>query len=213
MSQPPVLEQGQPSKLVPMAIYICYLASFLAGITGLVGVILAYVNRGSGPAWLETHFHYQIRTFWIGLLYTLIGFATMIVLIGWLVFLAAAIWLILRCAKGMSWLDRGEPVPDPMTWGVCADALASSRRRRRKGPARPLADLATVAQEVVGDNAGHHCLPDRHGADSDAGVVPPLGDDLRVAAKAVHRATRLQDGGGRLDGEAADDGLAGGDPA
>jgi hypothetical protein len=23
-----------------------------------------------------------------------------------------------RCAKGMSWLDRNEPVPDPYTWGV-----------------------------------------------------------------------------------------------
>ena len=119
MTEPTLPYQGAPSKLVPMAIYICYLASFLAGpSTGLVGVILAYVNRGTGPAWLETHFRYQIRTFWIGLLYTVIGFVTSIFLIGWLVLLAAAIWLILRCAKGMSWLDRGEPVPDPKTWAI-----------------------------------------------------------------------------------------------
>jgi uncharacterized membrane protein len=118
MSQPPVIEQDRPSKLMPMAIYICYLASFLAGITGVIGVILAYVNRGTGPDWLETHYRYQIRTFWIGLLYTLVGFVSMIVLIGWLVVFATAVWLILRCARGMTWLDRGEPVPDPATWGV-----------------------------------------------------------------------------------------------
>src|SRR5215210_4960074 len=129
MTQLPPLEEAmaskQPSavnppasKNLPFAIYILYLASFLAGLTGLVGVVLAYVNRGTGPAWLETHLTYQIRTFWIGLLYTIIGFVTTLVIVGWLVLLATSIWLILRCAKGMSWLDRNEPVPDPYTWGV-----------------------------------------------------------------------------------------------
>ena len=106
------------SKNLPFAIYILYLASFLAGLTGLVGVVLAYVNRGTGPAWLDTHFTYQIRTFWIGLVYTIIGFVTTLVIVGWLVLLATSVWLILRCAKGMSWLDRNEAVPDPYTWGV-----------------------------------------------------------------------------------------------
>jgi len=117
MSEPP-LSPDPPSRFVPTAIYLCYLASFLAGITGVIGVLLAYLSRGSSPPWLETHFRYQIRTFWIGLLYTLVGALTLWVLVGWLVFLASAVWLILRCAKGLSWLDRGEPVPDPSTWGI-----------------------------------------------------------------------------------------------
>jgi uncharacterized membrane protein len=118
MTQLPPVEEARASKNLPFAIYILYLASFLAGLTGLVGVVLAYVNRGTAPAWLETHFTYQIRTFWIGLLYTIIGFVTTLVIVGWLVLLATSVWLILRCAKGMSWLDRNEPVPDPYTWGV-----------------------------------------------------------------------------------------------
>jgi uncharacterized membrane protein len=118
MTDPTLIEGRHPSRFLPMAIYICYLASFLAGITGVIGIVLAYVNRGSGPAWLETHYRYQIRTFWIGLAYTVIGFALTLVIVGWLVVLATAIWLILRCAKGLTWLDRGEPVPDPYTWGI-----------------------------------------------------------------------------------------------
>ena len=85
MTQTPPIDDAKASKNLPLAIYILYLASFLAGLTGIVGVVLAYVNRGSGPAWLDTHYTYQIRTFWIGLVYTVIGFVTMIFLVGWLV--------------------------------------------------------------------------------------------------------------------------------
>ena len=45
----------------------------------------------------------------------------------------------------------------------------------------PLADLATVHQVLVRQDAGHHGLADRHGADADAGIVAALGDDLGVA--------------------------------
>jgi uncharacterized membrane protein len=124
MSQPPGPQPATPlddtasSRVIAMAIYICYLASFLAGITAFVGVVLAYMNEGTGPAWLDTHYRYQIRTFWIGMLYTFVGFVTILVLIGWIVLLATSIWLILRCARGLTWLDKRQPVPDPATWGI-----------------------------------------------------------------------------------------------
>ena len=66
-----------------------------------------------------------------------------------------------------------------------------------------------MAQEVIGEHAGHHRLANRHGADADAGIVAPFGDDLGVVSVAINRATRRQDRGGRLHGEAHDDGLAG----
>lgn len=122
---PPPLTRDLPPGLAPRAstlpatlAYMAYLVTFVTGIGWLVGVILAYVNRGSGSAWIDTHYTYLIRTFWIGLLYTLVGFALVFVLVGWLVWAAAAVWLILRCARGLSWLGHGEPVPDPKTWWV-----------------------------------------------------------------------------------------------
>ena len=55
-------------------IYILYLvALLLGGLTTLVGVIMAYVYRGSAPAWVQTHYQFQIRTFWIVLLGCVIG--------------------------------------------------------------------------------------------------------------------------------------------
>ena len=116
MSYEPMPVSGQPPRFIPFAIYIAYLASFLTGISLFVGLVLAYLQRGTGPAWLETHFRYQIRTFWIFCVYCLIGAPLTLILVGFAIWLLASIWFIVRCVKGMSLLDRGAPIPDPTTW-------------------------------------------------------------------------------------------------
>src|SRR5262245_17953932 len=75
------------------------------------------------------------------------------------------------------------------------------------------ADLSTLAEIVVGDDACHHGFADRDRADADAGIVAALGDDLGLLAVAVDRAPRRQDRRGRLHGKARHDGLAGGNAA
>lgn len=97
-------------------IYILYLVSLAVGLTALVGVVMAYVNRASAPAGLDTHYRYLVRTFWIGLLYSVVGFILAFVLVGFAVLLFTAIWLIVRCVKGLSWLGAKQPVPNPGTW-------------------------------------------------------------------------------------------------
>jgi uncharacterized membrane protein len=99
------------------AVYILYLVSILLGITAIIGLIMAYVNRGDAPVWLETHYRYQIRTFWIGLLYWLIsGVLLAVFYIGVILMIAALIWWIARCAVGLKYLGRGEPLPNPASW-------------------------------------------------------------------------------------------------
>ena len=39
-------------------VYILYLAGIIIGITGLIGVIMAYVNRGDVPDWMKTHYQF-----------------------------------------------------------------------------------------------------------------------------------------------------------
>ncbi|MFO1242991.1 MAG: hypothetical protein U1E36_07325 [Rickettsiales bacterium] len=100
-----------------LIVYLLYLAGFLTGfITNLVGLVMAYVNSDDQPEWLQTHYQYQIRTFWIGLLYSTISAILVIVLIGKFLLILDAIWLIIRCAKGIKWLDAKKPVPNPKTW-------------------------------------------------------------------------------------------------
>ncbi|MBR2513629.1 MAG: hypothetical protein IKE45_06345, partial [Halomonas sp.] len=67
--QPGKESSSPPDTTMAMVIYALYLASFVVGFTSIIGVIIAYVYRGKGPAWLDEHYRYQVRTFWIGLLY------------------------------------------------------------------------------------------------------------------------------------------------
>lgn len=56
------------------AVYILYLVGTLVSVTHFVAVILAYVARGAAQDWLKSHYAFQIRTFWIGLLIVTIAF-------------------------------------------------------------------------------------------------------------------------------------------
>jgi uncharacterized membrane protein len=97
-------------------VYILYLVGIVVGLTALVGVVMAYVNRSDAPSWLATHYQFQIRTFWIGLLYLVAGALLSAVLVGYLILLLWVVWVIIRCAVGLKHLDAGEPHPNPAGW-------------------------------------------------------------------------------------------------
>lgn len=98
-------------------IYILYLAGLVVGITSIIGVVMAYMGKGSAPDWLKSHYHNQINIFWKGLVYCIAGGLLSIVLIGFLILLFALIWYIVRIVKGMQALSKGEPIPNPSSWG------------------------------------------------------------------------------------------------
>ena len=106
----------ESSESTAQLVYILYLASLIVGITGIVGVIMAYMNRSEAPEWLKTHYQLQIRTFWIGFLYTVISVLLMLVVIGYLMILFVLVWYIVRCVKGMKYLSKKEAYPNPTGW-------------------------------------------------------------------------------------------------
>ena len=111
--------QQQPvfsSTSTAMIIYILYFVAYFVGITAIVGVIMAHVQKGSGNAMLDTHYDFQIRTFWIGLLYGVVGFLLLIVLIGWLVWVWWFIWSLIRNIKGILALNENRPIANPTSW-------------------------------------------------------------------------------------------------
>ncbi|MGB1427241.1 MAG: DUF4870 family protein [Cycloclasticus sp.] len=111
-----VTQQAPSSEGTAKVVYILYLAGIIFGLTGIIGVVMAYINKREAPDWLQTHYQFQIRTFWIGLLYVLIGMILSIILIGYLVLLFWVVWLVIRCVKGMKSLDQKEAHPDPASW-------------------------------------------------------------------------------------------------
>ena len=116
MSEAQNVSAAEDSGSTANLVYILYLIGIAVGITGIVGLIMAYMNRGSAPAWVQSHYTFQIRTFWIGLLGSVIGFALTFILVGFLVLLAVAIWFIIRCVKGMQYVGRREAYPNPESW-------------------------------------------------------------------------------------------------
>lgn len=96
-------------KKYVFAVYILQALSFLFVITSVAGVIINYIKdddvRGS---WMESHFIWQKRTFWYGLLWVVLGTLTWSILIGWLVLAVVPFWLIYRIAKGWIYLVDGK---------------------------------------------------------------------------------------------------------
>lgn len=99
-------------------VYVLYLVSLAIGFTAIVGVVIAYVYRDEAPTWLGSHYHFQIRTFWIGIVYTAISFLLWLFLLGWLAGILMVVWLAIRCVKGLQLAQRGEEHPAPYTWWV-----------------------------------------------------------------------------------------------
>ena len=97
-------------------VYVLYLVGLIFPVTLIVGLVWAYVVRGDAGGWLETHLRYQIRTFWLGLLYGVAGAVLLVVGVGILILLAVPVWLIVRCVKGLRQVDREAPVENVETW-------------------------------------------------------------------------------------------------
>jgi len=98
-------------------IYILYLVGIVTGgLTSIVGIVLAYINRDKAPDWVKSHYTFQIHTFWKAVLFSFIGAVLMIVVIGFFIMIATLIWYIIRCVKGMQYISAGKPVPEPTTW-------------------------------------------------------------------------------------------------
>jgi uncharacterized membrane protein len=99
-----------------LIVYVLYFAAYFVGITALVGVVLAHVQVGSGNPFLDSHYRFQIRTFWIGLLYFVVGILLTFILIGFAILLWWFIWSLVRNIKGVVALTNNQPIQNPSSW-------------------------------------------------------------------------------------------------
>ena len=101
-------------KTIAIVIYALQATSFFVGITAIVAIVMNYVKLDDVKGtWLESHFRWQIRTFWFGLLWGVIGGLLFVVVIGWFILMADAVWIIYRIVKGWLNLNDGKPMPVP----------------------------------------------------------------------------------------------------
>ncbi len=109
---PPANTPGLDSaKTLATVVYALQAASFFVGITAIVAIVINYVKIDDiKGTWLESHFRWQMRTFWFGMLWAVIGGILLIVLVGWLILAADAVWVIYRIVKGWLKLNEGKEV-------------------------------------------------------------------------------------------------------
>src|SRR5215210_1764682 len=96
---------------------VTVVGAFLTGWPSIIAVVLNYVKRSEvNGTWLESHFRWQIRTFWFGLLWVGLCLLFVVVtlgigiLIAWLPLLIVSVWFVYRIANGWIRLRDGRPM-------------------------------------------------------------------------------------------------------
>jgi len=93
--------------------------SFVFGWPSIIAVIINYVKRGDARGtWLESHFTWQIRTFWFAMLWACIigvaGFLLAIVLVGFAIWIVGlfilGVWAVYRIVSGWLRLQSRQPM-------------------------------------------------------------------------------------------------------
>ncbi|MGM0570185.1 DUF4870 family protein [Marinobacter sp.] len=105
-------EQPYPDDPLWKIVVVVYLLQALAiptsGLMAVAGVIINYLKQDEArTSPLEPHFRWQIRTFWIALLWAVIGTVTTFLIIGWFILVGLAIWYIYRVVRGALALNDG----------------------------------------------------------------------------------------------------------
>jgi uncharacterized membrane protein len=132
-SPPPVPQPAPASDLVTWAhiVYGLHAFSLLTGIIGtatiigafltgwpsIIAVILNYIKQGDARGtWVESHFRWQIRTFWFGLLWVTLCILFIVatlgigILVAWIPLAIVTLWFIYRVARGWLALKDGQPM-------------------------------------------------------------------------------------------------------
>ena len=131
MSQTQPVPTTTEDRTLPAVVYGLYLLGPASGgLTILIGLVLAHMNRdGAGPI-MRSHYVFQVRTFWVGLaIFVILGALIAIsgllsvVLIGipfLMLFLflwgLVGVWFLVRSVVGLLYLAQSQPYPRPQTW-------------------------------------------------------------------------------------------------
>jgi|SRR5882672_5032533 len=106
------------SALTGLASSVLVLTAFLTGWPSIIAVILNYAKRAEvRGTWLDSHFGWQIRTFWFALAWLLAGAVAFVTFVGipvaLVVWIGTGLWVLYRIARGWMTLSADKPMPLP----------------------------------------------------------------------------------------------------
>jgi uncharacterized membrane protein len=98
-------------RTLAVVAYVLHLVGAVAALTSIVGLVINYVKRDDYDELFDSHHAWMIRSFWWALLWCVLGFVTIVILIGWAILFAVWVWYIYRHVRGLIALLNGEPMP------------------------------------------------------------------------------------------------------
>ncbi|MDC7685094.1 hypothetical protein PQU92_17550 [Asticcacaulis sp. BYS171W] len=125
----PAREKISDKRIVPVINYLLFFIFLMtAGISGLPAITLIYLFQDEAPDWLKSHYQFQKRTFWIGIiavvaLFVLTGIGRSVAhpitaAIVWIGFTAVFFWTIGRSVMGFNHIFHKRAYPNPKSWLV-----------------------------------------------------------------------------------------------
>ena len=99
-----------------VGVYALYFLGYFFVIPAPVGVIIAHAQVDHADPVMQSHYRFQIRTFWIGLMYNVIGFPLCFVLIGFPILGWWFVWSLIRMVKGFQLVIDRKPIVNPDSW-------------------------------------------------------------------------------------------------
>lgn len=105
-----VVVQNKARNLA-LIVYILQAVGFItAGLPWIAAIIVNYIKRDEVQGtWVASHFDWQIKTFWVGLIGGIVGGLTLFILIGFVILPLVTLWCLYRVVKGwLAWSDGKE---------------------------------------------------------------------------------------------------------
>lgn len=107
----PACKNLGPERNLTTVIYALQATAFVLGITYFAAVLINYWKlKEVEGTWLESHFRWQIKTFWYSLCWAALGGATLLWTIGYMILTADVLWVIYRIVVGWNRLSEDKPI-------------------------------------------------------------------------------------------------------
>jgi uncharacterized membrane protein len=102
---------AESDRTLAVVAYALHLFGVIAGIPSIVGLVINYVKRNDYDELFDSHHSWMIRSFWWAILWCVLGFVTLVIGVGFVIFFLVWVWYIYRHVRGLLALLNGEPMP------------------------------------------------------------------------------------------------------
>jgi uncharacterized membrane protein len=119
------LKDGRP---LPMLNYVfLFFMVMTVGGSGVVALLIANFAEDKAPDWIKTHYQFQVRTFWIGVVPAILSYflgqyllhvLKISPMLMFFVVIPVLLWIVGRVAMGFNHLMYSRPIPNPKSWLV-----------------------------------------------------------------------------------------------